>query len=97
MSEADSIVRIANLNIAAIGGLMSRQDTITRSGIPGASDLPVLGNLFRQSATSTTKRELVILIKPTVIHGGDDWDPITATETARFDSARDIPVEPSAQ
>ena len=94
VSEADSIVRIANLNIAAIGGLMSRQDSITRSGIPGAMDLPLVGNLFRQSATSTTKRELVILIKPTVIHGSEDWDPVTAVETARFDSARDIPAEP---
>jgi MSHA biogenesis protein MshL len=84
VSEADSIVRIANLNIAAIGGLMSRQDSITRSGIPGVSDLPFLGALFRQNSTSLTKRELVILIKPTVIHDGGDWEPVTASETHRF-------------
>jgi MSHA biogenesis protein MshL len=85
VSEADSIVRIANLNIAAIGGLMSRQDSISRSGVPGVNDIPLLGALFRQSATSTTKRELVILIKPTIIREGNEWDAITTAETRRFD------------
>jgi MSHA biogenesis protein MshL len=84
VSEADSIVRIANSNIAAIGGLMSRQDTVVRSSIPGVGDVPILGRLFTQTSTSTVKRELVILIKPTVIREEADWVPITASDTARL-------------
>jgi len=55
-----------------------------RSAVPGIGDVPVLGRLFRQNSTSTTKRELVILIKPTVIHEESDWAPITTESTARL-------------
>lgn len=90
VSETDSIVRIANLNIAAIGGLMSRRDDIQRSSVPGASSMPLIGGLFRQSATSTNKRELVILIKPTVIHEAGDWDAVTSGETMRLKTSQSL-------
>jgi len=70
ISETDSIVRVMDRQIVAIGGLMTQQATADRAGVPGASDVPVLGNLFKQRGSSRFKRELVVLIKPTVI--GDD-------------------------
>ncbi len=97
VSETDSIVRIANLNIAAIGGLMSRRDDIARSAVPGASSLPVLGGLFRQSSVATSKRELVILIKPTVIHEAADWDTVTNGETMRLRSSQSLEQQGQAE
>ena len=67
VSETDSVVRVQDRQIVAIGGLMSQGSSNTRSGLQGLSDLPVVGGLFRQKTTSTSKRELVVLIKPTVI------------------------------
>ena len=73
VSETDSVVRGKNGNIIAIGGLM-RQATISdRSQLPGAGDVPVLGSLFRNTNRSTQKRELVILIKPTIVFGTGSW------------------------
>jgi len=73
VSETDSVVRGQNGSIIAIGGLM-RQSTISdRSQLPGAGDVPIIGNLFRNTNRSTQKRELVILIKPTVVQGGGSW------------------------
>jgi type II secretory pathway component GspD/PulD (secretin) len=46
---------------------MTQEQNDSRAQIPGASDLPVLGTLFGNRSRSFTKRELVILIKPTVI------------------------------
>ncbi|MFO1328148.1 MAG: pilus (MSHA type) biogenesis protein MshL [Rubrivivax sp.] len=67
VNETDSIVRVADGQIVAIGGLMQQEVRDERSGVPVLSEVPVFGGLFRQSGTVNAKRELVILIKPTVV------------------------------
>ena len=69
ISESDTVVRVQDGNIVAIGGLMRETTKRNRSGVPGLSNMPVVGNLFRSSANSARKSELVILIKPTVVQG----------------------------
>ncbi|MBX9963617.1 MAG: pilus (MSHA type) biogenesis protein MshL [Burkholderiales bacterium] len=69
ISETDTIVRVQDGNIVAIGGLMRETTQRNRSGVPGLSNLPGVGNLFRSSANSARKSELVILIKPTIVQG----------------------------
>ena len=67
VNETDSIVRIRSGQIAAIGGLMTQMTTNSRSGLPGISEAPVLGTLFGQKSADSNKREIVILIRPTVV------------------------------
>jgi MSHA biogenesis protein MshL len=69
VSETDSIVRASNGNIVAIGGLMSVDTRDNHGGIPGV-DSPFLRNTDRQS----TKRELVILLKATVLPDDRAWE-----------------------
>ena len=57
----------------AIGGLMRQQSINDRNQVPGAGDLPGAGALFRQRSTSNVKSELVILLKPTIIHSDRTW------------------------
>jgi MSHA biogenesis protein MshL len=73
ISETDSVVRGQDGRIIAIGGLMRQSSSSDRSQVPGAGDVPVLGNLFRNTARVSQKRELVILLKPTVIQGENSW------------------------
>lgn len=73
VSETDSIVRVRNGQIVAIGGLMSQSSRQDRSGVPGLSEAPVVGGLFRNTSGTMTKRELVIMIKPTVIGEDGQW------------------------
>ena len=73
VSETDSVVRVQDGNIVAIGGLMSQEQRNDRSGLPGISRAPGIGLLFGQKAASMRKRELVILLKPTVIQGENAW------------------------
>lgn len=68
ISETDSIVRAHNGQVVAIGGLMRESTVEEESGIPGLSKM-----LFGQTGKRTEKRELVILIKPTVVNGDKDW------------------------
>ena len=72
VNETDSIVRVQDGSIVAIGGLMSQEQTNNRSGLPGTVN-SVAGTLFGQRGNSLSKRELVILLKPTIIHDDRAW------------------------
>jgi MSHA biogenesis protein MshL len=73
VNETDSIVRVRDGNIVAIGGLMTQSQTQDRSQVPGLGNVPGVGYLFGQRGSSASKRELVILLKPTVIVSDGAW------------------------
>jgi MSHA biogenesis protein MshL len=73
-SEMDSMVRGQDGQVVAIGGLMRQATTTDRSGVPGASSVPVLGLLFGSKGEVIQKRELVVLIKPTIVETSSDWN-----------------------
>lgn len=73
VKESDSIVRVRDGMIVAIGGLMSESQSGGADKVPGVGDLPFLGHFFKQTERSTRKRELVILLKPTLIREESDW------------------------
>jgi MSHA biogenesis protein MshL len=68
ISETDSIVRARDGQIVAIGGLMRQAASNNNSGLPG---LPK--SLFGQTNQLSEKRELVILLKPTIVDNDKDW------------------------
>jgi MSHA biogenesis protein MshL len=72
-SETDSVVRGQTGQIIAIGGLMRQATTNDGSQVPVAGNIPFLGNLFKSTNRVTQKRELVILIKPTIVDSGASW------------------------
>ena len=71
INETDSIVRVQNGSIVAIGGLMRHEKNTGTAQLPGASGF--FANVLGQRSAGTSKRELVILIKPTVINNDGDW------------------------
>ena len=68
ISETDSIVRARDGQIVAIGGLMRQAASHDNSGLPG---LPKA--VFGQTNQRNDKRELVILLKPTIVDNDRDW------------------------
>ncbi|MCX7193501.1 MAG: secretin N-terminal domain-containing protein [Proteobacteria bacterium] len=81
VSETDSIVRARDGQIVAIGGLMRQDSTNSESGLPGLSKM-----LFGQTSKLNNKRELVILIKPTVVDNDKDWSDDIAHSRDRVES-----------
>lgn len=73
-SEIDSMVRGQDGRVVAIGGLMRQSATGDNSQVPVAGSIPVLGALFRNKSTVNQKRELVVLIKPTIVDGANSWN-----------------------
>jgi MSHA biogenesis protein MshL len=88
VSETDTIVRVTNGNIVAIGGLMKQRDARTRSGFPGLQDIPIIGQAFKNTNRDGLKSELVILLKPTVIENDDSWRQELEDATKRIRDLR---------
>jgi MSHA biogenesis protein MshL len=84
ISETDSIVRVQDGSIVAIGGLMSQQQINDRVGLPGISGVPGLGLLFGQKSGSQRKRELVILMRSTIISDDNGWRENTLESQQRL-------------
>ena len=73
VNESDTVVRIPDGQIVAIGGLMQMEASRRGSGVPGADSNPITSVLFGNRANSGRKRELVVLIKPSIIRSSEDW------------------------
>jgi MSHA biogenesis protein MshL len=85
VNESDTMVRIQDGNIVAIGGLMQMESNRTSSGMPGTSNVPFLSSILGNKANSGRKKELVVLIKPTIIRSADDWEAQTRRTRAALD------------
>ena len=71
VSETDTIVRVADGNIVAIGGLMSVDVRDNRGGLPGVGES---ATFLRNTNLQSKKKELVILLRPTIILGDSNWE-----------------------
>jgi general secretion pathway protein D len=65
--EMESMLRLADGEIAVMGGLMEDTIDYKTDSVPGLGRLPGIGNLFRNRNDTNTKTELVIFLKPTVV------------------------------
>jgi MSHA biogenesis protein MshL len=71
--ESDTVIRARDGEIVVIGGLMETVTNEEESKTPFLGDIPVLGNMFKNIAKTQTKRELVILLRPSVVQP-DSWE-----------------------
>jgi MSHA biogenesis protein MshL len=73
VNETDSVVRVQDGNIVAIGGLMKQEQASDANGFPGTTTSSAWGLLFGTRNSYLRKREIVILIKPTIIRNESSW------------------------
>jgi MSHA biogenesis protein MshL len=84
--ETDTIVRVTDGSIVAIGGLMRTEVNDVRGGAPGVPDTGLTGFLLRSTNRVVEKKELVMLIKPTIIDSDSDWDRDMTEARGRLDA-----------
>ena len=70
--ETDSVIKAQSGQVVVIGGLMQEKTNKNTAGVPYLSNLPYLGNIFKQRRDLTVKSELVIMLKPVVV-SSDTW------------------------
>ena len=64
MRKASTVVELKDGQSFAIAGLFQRDYINSVSQMPGASDIPVLGALFRSSSWKRQETELIIIVTP---------------------------------
>ena len=50
-----------------IGGVMTKSNQLIASAVPGAGDIPLLGNLFQNKDSTRNNSELILMITPYVV------------------------------
>ncbi|WP_019677295.1 pilus (MSHA type) biogenesis protein MshL [Arsukibacterium perlucidum] len=68
--ESDTIIKAQSGEIVVIGGLMQTVTSDSESRTPVLGSIPLLGQLFTSKNKIERKKELVILLKPTVVGNG---------------------------
>ncbi|MEO1242365.1 MAG: type II secretion system secretin GspD [Pseudomonadota bacterium] len=71
--------------ILVIGGLIDDQREIAEEKVPLLGDIPIVGNLFKQSSREQRRRNLMVFIRPTIIR---DPDTARAATRRKFDYIR---------
>lgn len=66
-STLQTVVNLELGQSVMLAGLTSANESTSRAGIPGLSQIPILGGLFGTHTTSSTETQNVIFIVPTVM------------------------------
>ena len=91
ISETDSIIRASDGQVVVIGGLMSQSYNDQNNRLPGA-DGAVAQTLLGSVSRNSSKRELVILMKATIINSDSDWSRDIAASRDRAEQISNTPA-----
>lgn len=85
--EIETTVTVDDGEILALGGLLDDNERRTIERIPLLSDIPGLGELFKSRSRSRTKTNLMVFIRPTILHSKEDARRLTQQ---RYGYVRDM-------
>lgn len=76
--EFKTVLTVDNGEILAIGGLLDDNERRTIEKIPLLSDIPIVGELFKNRNRSRTKTNLMVFIRPTIIRTREEARALSA-------------------
>ena len=91
LRRIESSVTVQSGQTVLLGGLISENNSVDRSGLPGLSAIPGLGAIFGNQSDSRSRTELIVFITPHVLHDGDDARRLTEELVGRLSSMRPAP------
>ena len=67
LRETDTVMRVEDQTTILIGGLIQSRELDRQQKVPLLGDIPIIGQVFRQTKIEELRTELVILLRPTVL------------------------------
>jgi type IV pilus assembly protein PilQ len=65
--EAQTQLLVANGDTSVLGGVFSTEEAVNISRVPGFSQIPLIGNLFKSTSDTKTRNELLVFITPRIV------------------------------
>ena len=87
--ETDSVIRAESGQIVVIGGLIQNSSEDNNSAVPFFSEIPLVGELFKQRRFQSRKSELVILLRP-VVAGMPEMNADVSASRERMSVLREL-------
>jgi len=81
----DTSVLVDDGQIIVLGGLLEDSVTTSTNAVPGLSEIPLLGALFRYDSRARTKKNLMVFLRPYVVRDKRDSANVTVN---RYDYMR---------
>lgn len=75
-----------------LAGLIDDSTTDGSNGIPFLSKLPVVGALFGRKTQNSDRREVIVLITPSIVRNPQDARDLTDEYGSKFKSMRPMDV-----
>ncbi|WP_320420959.1 type II secretion system secretin GspD [Roseateles agri] len=86
-SSIETTVTVDDGSILVLGGLLKDEYSDGEDGVPGLASLPVVGNLFKSNSRKRVKTNLMVFLRPVVLHDQASADQLTLD---RYDSIRAV-------
>ena len=83
--QIKTAVLVADGETVVLGGLMDEDIQESSQKVPVLGDIPILGNLFSSSATTKSKRNLMVFIRPKII---DSVSTMSAVSSRKYNYMR---------
>jgi general secretion pathway protein D len=83
--SANTVVVTPSGQTVVIGGLIGNTKAANVSKIPFLGDIPLIGNLFKQTTKSAQKQELLIFVTPHIVEAPSKLTAMSSAETQRSD------------
>lgn len=76
--ELETTLVVDDGDIAVAGGLLDQNDRLAVDAVPGLSQIPVIGGLFRSTTRQRGRTNLMVFIRPTIIRSAADAQSLAA-------------------
>lgn len=92
--DLQSQILVQSGRTVLLGGLIQDRVENSRTDVPVAADIPVIGNLFRQKTKTAQRNELLVLITPRVTRTSNELESITRLLRSAQADGGGVPREP---
>ena len=83
----ESTVIVDDGAVVVLGGLLQDEFSGNKEKVPGAADIPFIGNLFKSESRSRKKTNLMVFLRPVVVRDAESTD---ALSIERYEQMRGI-------
>lgn len=88
--EAQATLSVKDGDTIMLGGYIRQRKVKTRSGVPLLKNIPLLGGLFRSKSDENERREMIILLRASVLETPEEAALVASQERDSIDGIREM-------